>query len=570
MESTLTGIINVTDTENDDDGCLERTWFNSDQSAGELNLCPSATNSSEDDFNTFYFYQTEQLAFLWILLILIVVGNMAVLVALSMSSARKSRMNYFIKHLAIADLSVGVISVLTDIVWKITVAWHAGNIACKVIRFSQFHFDVNSKRLSFVLLHSFRFGGEMQQKVLVTYSSTYVLVALSIDRYDAICHPMNFSRGWRRARILVAVAWILSAIFSSPMLVLYEEGLVQGQVQCWIDFTAPWQWQLYLTLVAVSLLVLPALLIFACYIVIVRTIWVQSAALTSSMPSANRNNNNTAGINRTGGSAGTAMLDEDQESRRASSRGIIPRAKIKTVKMTFVIVFENEITFNYYYFFFSSSPTLVFILCWAPYIVFDLLQVYGHIPKSKTMIAVATFIQSLAPLNSAANPLIYCLFSTHLCRNLRKIPALEWMAVKLENAVHSIGLCPDWNCCAADGSVDHPSLQNRTTSRGGTAHTRTNHRNSHHSRQMTQNQFRGHFHRLANNSSSTGTTVNTTTTTITTSQVANASAVKDSGRRDANLIRRVSSSDVTEVVAVPTPAIVKEPLPANSRSSQWV
>ena len=92
---------------------------------------------------------------------------------------------------------------------------------------------------------------------------------------------------------MVAVAWILSAIFSSPMLVLYEEGLVQGQVQCWIDFKAPWQWQLYLTLVAVSLLVLPALLIFACYIVIVRTIWVQSAALTSSIPS--RNNNNTAG-----------------------------------------------------------------------------------------------------------------------------------------------------------------------------------------------------------------------------------------------------------------------------------
>ena len=32
-------------------------------------------------------------------------------------------------------------------------------------------------------------------QVLVTYSSTYVLVALSIDRYDAICHPMNFSHG---------------------------------------------------------------------------------------------------------------------------------------------------------------------------------------------------------------------------------------------------------------------------------------------------------------------------------------------------------------------------------------
>ena len=39
------------------DGCRERTWFNSDQLSGELDLCPGATNSSEDDFNTFYFYQ---------------------------------------------------------------------------------------------------------------------------------------------------------------------------------------------------------------------------------------------------------------------------------------------------------------------------------------------------------------------------------------------------------------------------------------------------------------------------------------------------------------------------------
>ena len=54
------------------------------------------------------------------------------------------------------------------------------------------------------------------------------------------------------------------------------------------------------------------------------------------------------GINRAAGSAGTAMLDEDQESRRASSRGIIPRAKIKTVKMTFVIVFGKFLILNFF------------------------------------------------------------------------------------------------------------------------------------------------------------------------------------------------------------------------------
>ena len=68
----------------------------------------------------------------------------------------------------------------------------------------------------------------------------------------------------------------------------------------------------------------------------------------------------------------------------------------------------------------------VFILCWSPYIVFDILQVYDLLPAdtsnaatADTINAVATFIQSLSALNSAANPLIYCLFSTQLWRKFR-------------------------------------------------------------------------------------------------------------------------------------------------------
>ena len=37
--------------------------------------------------------------------------------------------------------------------------------------------------------HIFRFC-----QLVVTYGSTYVLVALSVDRYDAITHPMRFNR----------------------------------------------------------------------------------------------------------------------------------------------------------------------------------------------------------------------------------------------------------------------------------------------------------------------------------------------------------------------------------------
>ncbi|KAK2720914.1 hypothetical protein QYM36_004707 [Artemia franciscana] len=340
----------------------------------ELQSCLSEiTFLNESSFSRFYFYETEQLAFLWLLFFFIVVGNSAVLLALVLAKGRRSRMNYFITHLAIADLSVGLISVATDIAWKMTVVWYAGNVACKIIRFSQ---------------------------VLVTYSSTYVLIALSIDRCDAISHPMNFSGGWRRAKILVSSSWILSAIFSSPILFLYERKVIEGKPQCWIDLQV-WQWKLYMTLVALALFIIPTVIISGCYLIIVYTIWKKSLGMENYK--SHRPSSSTEG--------GSRSHPSEELEKRVSSRGVIPRAKLKTVKMTFVIV-------------------TVFVLCWSPYIIFDLLQVYGHLPNTQTMIAVATFIQSLAPLNSATNPLVYCLFSTRLCRNLRKIPLFDWVARK--------------------------------------------------------------------------------------------------------------------------------------------
>lgn len=88
-------------------------------------------------------------------------------------------------------------------------------------------------------------------QVVVTYSSTYVLVALSIDRYDAITHPMNFSSSCksrayprqrisrynhrfchvftgRRARALIGCAWILSFVFAVPSIFINEETIIQG------------------------------------------------------------------------------------------------------------------------------------------------------------------------------------------------------------------------------------------------------------------------------------------------------------------------------------------------------
>ena len=112
----------------------------------------------------------------------------------------------------------------------------------------------------------------------MTFSSNYVLVAMSIDRCDAITHPMNFSGSWKRARILVAVAWLLSAIFSSPILFIMEITETPSfGTQCWNPFL-PWQWKIYITLISIVLFFIPAILISSCYSIIVFTIWKKGRA----------------------------------------------------------------------------------------------------------------------------------------------------------------------------------------------------------------------------------------------------------------------------------------------------
>ncbi|KAL0892425.1 hypothetical protein ABMA27_015538 [Loxostege sticticalis] len=342
--------------------------------AAELNDSLYDFSSNASHINKFYFYQTAQVAVLWVLLVAIVAGNATVVLALLLTKTRKSRMNFFIMQLAISDLLVGLISVLPDLIHRITIAWLAGSIACKLMKYLQ---------------------------GVVTYSSTYVLVALSVDRCDAITHPMNFTGSWRRARALILGAWFISFMFCVPMLFLFEEEDVAGVLQCWSSLSKL-QWRIWMTSVFVSLFVIPALTIAACYGVIVVTIRQKSNRVLGRRATATR------------------QYSDDLDSRRASSRGIIPKAKIKTVKMTFVIVF-------------------VFVLCWSPYMIFDLLQVYGYVPDTQANIAIASLIQSLAPLNSAANPVIYFIFSSRIFISLRNIPPYKWFWCWMKSSDSPVG-----------------------------------------------------------------------------------------------------------------------------------
>ncbi|GBP97799.1 Cardioacceleratory peptide receptor [Eumeta japonica] len=144
--------------------------------------------------------QTAQLALLWVLLLAIVAGNATVILALLLTSSKKPN-ELFIMQLAIADLGVGLLMVLPDLVQRMTICWLAGQMACKIMKFYRVGYLFGRLKKVIKCIKRAAPGSRFdtcyrvlrRKNVVVTYSSTYVLVALSIDRCDAITHPMNFT-----------------------------------------------------------------------------------------------------------------------------------------------------------------------------------------------------------------------------------------------------------------------------------------------------------------------------------------------------------------------------------------
>lgn len=117
------------------------------------------------------------------------VCNLAVLWAAGNGGKRKSHVRILIMNLTVADLLVTFIVMPVDAVWNITVQWQAGDVACRLLMF---------------------------MKLVAMYSCAFVTVVISLDRQSAILNPLGISEAKRKSKIMLTVAWTMSAILSLP------------------------------------------------------------------------------------------------------------------------------------------------------------------------------------------------------------------------------------------------------------------------------------------------------------------------------------------------------------------
>ncbi|XP_013001788.1 oxytocin receptor isoform X2 [Cavia porcellus] len=339
-------------------GALAANWSAEDAANASAVLPGSERNSTAGPPQRNEALARVEVAVLCVILFLALSGNACVLLALRTTRHKHSRLFFFMKHLSIADLVVAVFQVLPQLLWDITFRFYGPDLLCRLVKYLQ---------------------------VVGMFASTYLLLLMSLDRCLAICQPLRSLRR-RTDRLAVLATWLGCLVASVPQVHIFSlREVAEGVFDCWAVFIQPWGPKAYVTWITLAVYIVPVIVLAACYGLISFKIW-QNLKLKTAAEAAAQGPEDSA-------TAGT----ERAALARVSNVKLISKAKIRTVKMTFIVV-------------------LAFIVCWTPFFFVQMWSVWdADAPKEASAFIIAML---LASLNSCCNPWIYMLFTGHLFHEL--------------------------------------------------------------------------------------------------------------------------------------------------------
>lgn len=143
------------------------------------------------------------------IMLVIIVGNVLVVLAVSRDRSLSSPQNWFIASLALSDILVGLFIMPLSLANELMGYWVFGSVLCELW---------------------------LSTDVLLCTASILNLVLISLDRYWSITRAVEYSRFRTRSRAagMIAVVWTLSAVICFPPLVgwkrpqpVREDGLDQ-------------------------------------------------------------------------------------------------------------------------------------------------------------------------------------------------------------------------------------------------------------------------------------------------------------------------------------------------------
>ncbi|PAV60438.1 hypothetical protein WR25_10575 [Diploscapter pachys] len=270
---------------------------------------------------------------------------------------RISPVQLLLLHTCAADLLFAFLTLGTEAANLITFPRYFGSdLICKLMRYGQ---------------------------MFPMYASPFLLVAISADRYQAICRPLaNFrSSRYRRPNALAAVAWLAALLISIPNLFIWQKN--RGMCVSIFGITPSIAKSSYVMKFSIIAWVLPSIFATYFYFCVCRAVWASSSKpkdfLKPSTFETEGNETTKNYINR--------LRNRSCGFRRQSSE--FDRKRVQTVRLTACIVTCN-------FFLWMPFCVLNFIQALFPYYLNPFIITYGML---------------LGNLNACFNPWIYILFN---------------------------------------------------------------------------------------------------------------------------------------------------------------
>ncbi|KAJ0170935.1 hypothetical protein K1T71_013707 [Dendrolimus kikuchii] len=200
-----------------------------------------------------YYIKATSMSFCIAIMCLGVIGNVMVPIVILKTKDMRNSTNIFLVNLSIADLMVLLVCTPTVLV------------------------EVNSKPDTWVL------GKELCLAVpfvelTVTHASVLTILAISFERYYAICEPLRagYVCTKTRATLICALVWFFAALFTSPILAIAEHHTVTKQdgsaySQCLTQAVTFWQITFFITII-ILLYALPLIILVVLYSIIAKNL----------------------------------------------------------------------------------------------------------------------------------------------------------------------------------------------------------------------------------------------------------------------------------------------------------
>ncbi|XP_047439539.1 vasopressin V2 receptor-like isoform X2 [Mugil cephalus] len=406
---------------------------------------PMGTNVTEWERDTLL--AVAEVVVLAAILMMALFGNGLVLVVLLRRRKHHNPLHQFMLNLCLADLVVALFQVLPQLVWDAKGQFPGPDFLCRLVKYLQ---------------------------VLGMFASSYMIVAMTVDRHYAICCPLLAHRSvaTQRWNTFIVLAWVLSLLLSLPQVFIFSRSEVApGVYECWGSFAETWGLKAYVTWMTLAVFIFPVLIITVCQVRIFKEIhnnlYLKSERRLSptSLPPSGRDSQRGAAATEGGGGGGrgrsslpiyvSPLMFNNSESQPSFEPGStyqhLPMGPLRSSSIpshceihSYSAVHPADLQPD------TTAPSagcsahlqkgtpgrggeglaamsktvrmtlvivLVYSLCWAPFFSVQLWAAWDPEPPLEG--AAFTLLMLLASLNSCTNPWIYSAFSSSVSPELR-------------------------------------------------------------------------------------------------------------------------------------------------------